>query len=505
MRGSPPDPSAKVRDARMSAKSARKPTRRVILVTGANGGAGRRVVRELLQKPDVVVRAFTRSEDRLRAALAKVGVDADKAISSGKLEVIVSDLFNIRPEFFTDVIGIASCTGVNVGPGDDPDRSKYFQGLKFYQPTVLEDTPENVEFVGIRNLVNAAKKHFTEMTETEIPVLTFTDEDVVRKQWGPLDDVVMGGVSKGNVFVQGGCLVFSGFVSTDNFGGFSSARTVDFPQPIDLSGYEGLRLRVRGDGKSYKLIVRCERKWDGIGHCFTFPTKSGEWTDVEIPFSEFKAVFRAKTLEFSKPLEPKNIFAFQVMLSKFEYDGDLNPNFSAGPFELRIESINAYKKTAEDVVRPKMVHIGSAGVTRLLRKGEFDLETQPSIVRMSDMLGRILDWKLAGEDLIRNSGLPYTIIRPCALTEKEPVGMDSLVFAQGDTMTGQVSREDIAPLIAGTFENSSLSNVTVEVSQKKENEASPGPSKERIEKLRKDEEDSRVFASFPYVPAIQQR
>lgn len=505
MRGSPTEPSSKVRSARMSAKSAAMSSRRVILVTGANGGAGCRVVRELLQKPGIIVRALARSEDRLRAALGKVGVDADKAISSGKLDVIISDLYNIRPEFFTDVVAVASCTGVNIGPVDDPDRSKYFQGLKFYQPAILDDTPENVEFVGIRNLVNEAKKHFAEVTEAEIPVMTFTDEEVVTKQWGPLDDVVMGGVSKGNVRVQDGCLVFSGFVSTDNRGGFSSARTVDFTQPIDLKGYDGLRVRVRGDGKSYKLIVRCEKKWDGIGHCFTFPTKDGEWTDVEIPFSDFKPVFRAKTLENGKPLDPKNIFAFQVMLSKFEYDGDLNPNFSPGPFELRIESINAYKRNAEDVVRPKIVYIGSAGVTRVLRKGEFDLETQPPAVRLNDSLGRILDWKLAGEDVIRKSGLPYTIIRPCALTEKEPVGIDSLVFTQGDTMTGQVSREDIAPLVASTFENPSLANVTVEVSQKKEDEASPGPSKERIEKLQKDEEDSRAFASFPYVPATLER
>jgi hypothetical protein len=38
-----------------------------------------------------------------------------------------------------------------------------------------------------------------------------------------------------------------------------------------------------------------------------------------------------------------------------------------------------------------------------------------------------------GEDLIRESGIPYTIIRPCALTE-EPAGAD-LIFDQGDNIT----------------------------------------------------------------------
>lgn len=38
-----------------------------------------------------------------------------------------------------------------------------------------------------------------------------------------------------------------------------------------------------------------------------------------------------------------------------------------------------------------------------------------------------------GEDLVRESGIPYTIVRPCALTE-EPAGAD-LIFEQGDNIT----------------------------------------------------------------------
>lgn len=38
-----------------------------------------------------------------------------------------------------------------------------------------------------------------------------------------------------------------------------------------------------------------------------------------------------------------------------------------------------------------------------------------------------------GEDLIRESGMPYAIVRPCALTE-EPAGAD-LIFEQGDNIT----------------------------------------------------------------------
>ena len=57
---------------------------------------------------------------------------------------------------------------------------------------------------------------------------------------------------------------------------------------------------------------------------------------------------------------------------------------------------------------------------------------------MNDMLSYLLTYKLKGEDVVRNSGIPATIIRPCALTE-EPAGA-SMVVAQGDNIKGKISR-----------------------------------------------------------------
>lgn len=62
----------------------------------------------------------------------------------------------------------------------------------------------------------------------------------------------------------------------------------------------------------------------------------------------------------------------------------------------------------------------------------------PSKVRMNDMLSYLLTYKLKGEDVVRGSGLPHTIIRPCALTE-EPAGAPMIV-AQGDNIKGKISR-----------------------------------------------------------------
>lgn len=46
-----------------------------------------------------------------------------------------------------------------------------------------------------------------------------------------------------------------------------SVRCKNFEPPLDLAAYEGLRLRVLGNGLRYKCIIRCDSSWDGIGYC----------------------------------------------------------------------------------------------------------------------------------------------------------------------------------------------------------------------------------------------
>lgn len=88
-------------------------------------------------------------------------------------------------------------------------------------------------------------------------------------------------------------------------------------------------------------------------------------------------VFRAKTLRNS-PLDASSIFSLQLMLSKFEYDEMLNPSFTPGHFELPVAAIRTYM--VPDGLRPRMVHVSSAGVTRCDRPG-IDLEQEPPAVR----------------------------------------------------------------------------------------------------------------------------
>lgn len=160
--------------------------------------------------------------------------------------------------------------------------------------------------------------------------------------WGPLDDVVMGGVSQSQVKTSPEGLLFTGFVSTDNSGGFASIRTRNFEPSLDLSGHQGISLRLKGDGQRYKFFMRDSSGWDTLAYAISFDTKAGEWMTVQLPFAQMRPVMRAKTVDSAPALNVQNIASLQLMLSKFEYDRQLNPSFSPGKFELTVASIGLF-------------------------------------------------------------------------------------------------------------------------------------------------------------------
>ncbi|MFC1401782.1 MULTISPECIES: NAD(P)H-binding protein [Streptacidiphilus] len=75
--------------------------------------------------------------------------------------------------------------------------------------------------------------------------------------------------------------------------------------------------------------------------------------------------------------------------------------------------------------------------------------------------GRVLEWRLAGEEALRESGLPYTVIRPGWLTDGA-AGL-RVRLAQGDRGNGQVSRQDVAEACVQALYCPSASGVTFEM------------------------------------------
>lgn len=177
--------------------------------------------------------------------------------------------------------------------------------------------------------------------------------------WGAVDDVVMGGMSASSLRQGADHAQFTGRVSTQNSGGFVSVRTRNFEPPYDLSAWQGLRLEIRGDGQRYKLILRDRATWDGAAYCGSFDTAKGEWQGIEVPFANLVATFRARTIPNASPLDSAQVCALQLMLSKFEYDGQLNSDFQPGSFSLEIRDISVYKP----VKLPPLVVIAASETT----------------------------------------------------------------------------------------------------------------------------------------------
>lgn len=211
------------------------------------------------------------------------------------------------------------------------------------------------------------------------PLFDFTQySSNLKEVWGALDDVVMGGVSESSIRFKEAIAEFSGNVSTANSGGFASVRTRNFEPAIDLSSCDGIALRVKGDGNRYKFMLRTETRWDGVAHCHSFDTVADTWLTVRVPFAEFIPVLRAKTVSNS-PLDTRCVNAFQLMLSKFEYDGALNPHFQPGAFQLQIESISGYSQSlpnSKDLLVPQLIVVSDrAQIDEIVRESSL-----PSII-----------------------------------------------------------------------------------------------------------------------------
>ncbi len=118
------------------------------------------------------------------------------------------------------------------------------------------------------------------------------DSDMTN--WYVVDDGVMGGLSQGQFRLNAeGHGEFSGDVSLDNNGGFSSIRF--YSETLDLRGKTKFVLRVKGDGKGYQFRSKKNSK-----HYYSYVYKmqtSGDWETIEVPFAKMYPSFRGRTLD----------------------------------------------------------------------------------------------------------------------------------------------------------------------------------------------------------------
>jgi len=149
-------------------------------------------------------------------------------------------------------------------------------------------------------------------------------------KWMTQNDGVMGGRSTGGPAFAGGALEFSGKVSLENNGGFASIMINE--RKFDLSGAKQMILRVKGDGRTYRLRMSTDARHRGssIVYMAEFPTQAGEWTEVTVPFASMKPTHHGD--ELSGPV---------LDLSKVEEIGLFIGDKRAGAFSLQVDWMKA--------------------------------------------------------------------------------------------------------------------------------------------------------------------
>lgn len=139
------------------------------------------------------------------------------------------------------------------------------------------------------------------LQSTHAPAASFSFSDTAAfPQAGIINDNVMGGVSVSSIQKEGDFNRFSGRVSLDYNGGFASVRFL-IAEP--LPNLNKISLRVKGDGLAYQLRFSMGGAWQTIGYSVNFQTMKDTWQTFEFQISDFKPVWRGRTVSNAPLLE----------------------------------------------------------------------------------------------------------------------------------------------------------------------------------------------------------
>jgi hypothetical protein len=181
-----------------------------------------------------------------------------------------------------------------------------------------------------QQIVLTSKKG-TLMNQAQELLLFDFRQSSVFKQWRSINDTVMGGISASQLqSTKEGTALFTGNVSLENNGGFASLQSQ--PSLYNLTGYTGITLRVRGDGKRYKLSLKNNAYLDTTRYESAFTTTKNEWITVTIPFRDLVPTFRGTLLNNKPPLDVSSVQSFGLLISDKQ----------EGSFRLELEWIKAY-------------------------------------------------------------------------------------------------------------------------------------------------------------------
>jgi monofunctional biosynthetic peptidoglycan transglycosylase len=154
--------------------------------------------------------------------------------------------------------------------------------------------------------------------------------------WRTVNDGVMGGLSDGRFRITDSkTMEFFGRLSLENNGGFASVRSR--PTKIGLKKGDSIALRVRGDGREYRLNLYVPRRRVAFSYRWSFKTQKDTWIEIRAPLDKFVATSFGRVLPKER-LDPGEVNALGFLL------GDKK----AGPFKLEVDWVKVTKAKEPD-------------------------------------------------------------------------------------------------------------------------------------------------------------
>lgn len=286
----------------------------------------------------------------------------------------------------------------------------------------------------------------------------------------------------------------------------SRLRSRDDPEMgTDLSnGFAGFVCRVCADGKSYQCFIRTsEYESNGIEYIYTFDTETKTSSDrnkslnkfqtIRIPFSKLKPVVRRRVAganqdALGKPFRGKDVKQIGFRVNSAENIlSDSDPNkkkYKWVNFYIALCYIKVYRSQPE----PEFIYLSDARIPPRVKEGlvRHDLkriitsdekedggslfdekEAKRVLQNPKDRSGEELYYKYKGEEILKNSGLQYSIIRVPSLNELPSGEFSTVQLKQTNDQLTSVSRAEVAECVVSALFNPSARNVCFYLSKAK--------------------------------------
>jgi len=310
-----------------------------------------------------------------------------------------------------------------------------------------------------------------------------------------------------NTFGHG---VFVGRIPKDGFTAMGEAavissrlRSREEPESgINLSsGFAGFIVRLCGDGGKYECFIRTKDYHEkAIEYVCEFNTSTkrtslenksrNKFITCRLPFESFKPVLRKEGKNVGEGLKVKRFSGEDVRYIGFRYRCDRNENerlklkdTSHDSFYIALSYIKVYRVQPE----PEFVYLSDSRIpsqvsNEMVRhdrrqilintesKGNESVILDESSLETSDILVRSQEetyFKYRGEEILKKSGLSYTIVRVSGFNEDPSGEVSTIDLRKSNHQMSPVSRAEVAQVCVGALLDPNALNKSVYISKKR--------------------------------------